>query len=92
MDALGRQPELLGDQLRIGGLVALPARLGADQDRDVAIGIELHLGGLLAHGAADLDIGRKPDAAHQALLLRRLGALGKFLPVARSPSPASYAR
>ena len=40
MDALGRQPELLGDQLRIGGLMALPARLGADQDGDVAIGIE----------------------------------------------------
>ena len=61
--------------------MALPARLGADQDRNVAIGIEPHIGGLLAHGAADLDIGRKPNAAHQALLLRGLGALGKFLPV-----------
>ena len=81
VDALGRKPELLGDQLRVGGLVALPARLGADQDGDVAVGVERHVGGLVAHGAAHLDIGRKPDAAHQALLLGGLGALGKFLPV-----------
>src|SRR6185436_6333225 len=40
VDAFRRHPELLRDQLRIGGLVALPARLGADQDADVAIGIE----------------------------------------------------
>ena len=92
VDALRRQAELLGDDLRIGGLVALPARLRADQDRDVAIGIEPHIGGLLAHGAADLDIARQADAAHQALLLGGLGALGKLLPVRRSPSRASYAR
>ena len=81
MHALGRQAELLGDELRVGGLVALPARLRADQDGDVAVGIERDVGGLLAHGAADLDIAGQADAAHQACLLRRLGALGKLLPV-----------
>ena len=70
MHALGRKSELFGDKLRISGLVALPARLGADQDGDVAIGIEPHVGSLLAHGAADFDIGCEPDAAHQTLLLR----------------------
>ena len=39
VDALGRQAELLGDKLRVGGLVALPARLRADQDGDVAVGV-----------------------------------------------------
>ncbi len=59
----------------------LPARLRADQNRDVASGIEPHLRGFLAHRAADLDIGTETDAAHQSLLLRGLGALGKLLPV-----------
>ena len=81
VDALRRHTELLGDELRVSRLVALPARLGADQDRNVAVGIEPHLGGLLSHRAADLYIGGETDAAHEALLLRRLGALGKFLPV-----------
>ena len=80
-DPLGRKPELLGDELRVGGLMALPGRLGPDQDGDVAVGIEPDVGGLLAHGAADLDIGGEPDAAHKTLFLRGLGALGKFLPV-----------
>ncbi len=81
MDAFGRKPELLGDELRISGLVALPGRLGTDQDRDVAVGLEPDVGGFLAHRAANLHIGGKPDAAHQTLLPRRLGAPGKFLPV-----------
>ena len=80
MDAIGLKPELLGDELRVSGLMALPARLGADQDRDVAIGIEPHIGGLLAHGAADFDVSAKSDAAHQALLPGELRALRKLLP------------
>src|SRR5579863_3577422 len=81
MDTLRRQAELIRHDLRIGGLMALPGRLRADQDRHVAIGIELHLRGLLAHGAADLDITRKPDAAQKALLLRSLRAFRKILPL-----------
>ncbi len=82
VDTFRREAELLGYDLRIGGLVALPARLRADQDADVAIGVERHIGGLLAHGAAHLDIGAEPDAAHQPVFLRGLGAPGKLLPVA----------
>ena len=82
--ALRRHAELLGDELRIGGLVALPARLGADQDGDVAIGIERDIGGLLAHGAADLDIARHADAAHQPLLLRALARLENSFQLATS--------
>ncbi|MGY4596790.1 hypothetical protein ACVWXL_004536 [Bradyrhizobium sp. GM22.5] len=81
VQALGRHAELLGNDLRIGRLMALPARLGADQDRDIAIGVHPHIGGLLAHGAADLDIARKSDAADQAVLLGRLGTLAKILPL-----------
>lgn len=61
--------------------MTLPARLRSDQNGDVAIGIEPHLRGFLAHGAANLDIGAKTDAAHQTLLLRGLGAFWKFLPL-----------
>jgi hypothetical protein len=79
--ALRRQAELLGDELGIGGLVPLPARLRADQNGDVAIGIERDLGGLVgAHAAANLDIARQANAADEPLLLCELGALGKFLP------------
>src|SRR5579863_722286 len=81
MDTLRRQAELIRNDLRVGRLMALPGRLRADQDRHVAVGIELHLRGLLAHGAADLDVARQADAAHKALLLRRLGALWKILPL-----------
>src|SRR5437899_9669005 len=52
--ALGKEPELLGDDLRIGGVMALPGRLAADQDGDVAVGVEPDISGLLrAHRAAD---------------------------------------
>src|SRR5690606_27370 len=81
VNALRRQAELLGDDLGVGGLMALPARLRADQDGHVAIRVEPDIGGLLAHGAADLDIARKPDAADQPVLLGRFGALRKFLPL-----------
>jgi hypothetical protein len=70
VDALRRYAELLGDQLRVSRLMALPARLGADQDGDVAIGIERNIGGLLAHGPANLDVAGKANAAHEACLLR----------------------
>src|SRR5262249_30604879 len=43
MHALRWQAELIGDELRIGSLMPLPARLRADQDGDVAIGIERDL-------------------------------------------------
>ena len=90
--ALGRQSELLGDDLRIGGLVALPARLRADQDGDVAIGIEPHIGGLIAHGAADLDIARHADAAHEARPSSRAWRAWEIPSSSRPPSRASYAR
>src|SRR3981081_994362 len=54
VDALGCKPELLGDELRVSRLMALPGRLGPDQDGDIAVGVEPDVGGLLAHGAADL--------------------------------------
>ena len=38
--ALRRQVELLGDELRIGGGVALPGRLRADQHGDAAVALE----------------------------------------------------
>src|SRR5439155_18734449 len=79
--ALRCKSELLGDELRIGGLMTLPGRLRTDQNGDVAIGIERDLGSFIRpHAAAHLDIARKPDAAHEPLLLGGLGALGKLLP------------
>ncbi len=60
--------------------MALPGRLRADQDGDVAIGANSNIGGLVAHGAADFHIGGHADTANQALLLRGLGPLWKFLP------------
>src|SRR5436305_9758776 len=92
MDPLWWQPELFGDHLCISGLMTLPARLGADQNRDVTIGIESHIGGLLAHGAPNLDIGRKPDAANETLLFRGLGALGEFPPVGNFHRPLHMRR
>ena len=41
--ALRRQIEPLGDQLRIGGGVALPGRLRADQHGDAAVALEPHM-------------------------------------------------
>src|SRR5262249_8384767 len=81
MHALRRQAELLCNDLGVRRLVPLPARLRADQDGDVAIGVEPDIGGLFAHHAADLDIARKANAANQALFLGRLGALWKLLPL-----------
>ena len=68
--ALRRQIEPLGDQLRIGGGVALPGRLRADQHGDAAVAIEPHGRGFRPVVAAGLDIGRNADAAQLA------GALG----------------
>ena len=64
--ALRRQVEMLGDELRIGGVMALPGRLRADQHRDDAVRVEPHDRGLRAVVAARLDVGREADAAQLA--------------------------
>ena len=79
--ALRRQIEPLGDQLRIGGGVALPGRLRADQHGDAAIAIEPHVRGFRPVVAAGFDIGGDADAAQAAGALGCGGALVKAVPV-----------
>ena len=67
--------------------MSLPGRLRADQDGDVTAWVERDIGGLVAHRAADLDIGRHTDAAHQTEFLRSLGSLGKLFPVSHLHRP-----
>ena len=45
-DDLEGDAELLGDELRIGGLVALAVRLGADDDGDRAVGLDPDMAGV----------------------------------------------
>ena len=61
--ALRRQSEMIGDDLRIGGVVPLPGRLRADQHRDRAVVFKPHRRSIRPIVAAGLDVGRDADAA-----------------------------
>src|ERR1700722_8855169 len=64
LDALDRHVEILGDDLRVGGLVALPGGLGADEHGEIAIPLEPDRTFLaLAPGGA-FDVARKAESAN----------------------------
>ena len=80
-DVLHRDAELVGDDLRVGRLVALALRLGAHRDDDLAGQVDLDVGRLphrrapaladradplRGRDAADLDVGRQADAEELA--------------------------
>ena len=74
LDAIERHVEILRDDLRISGLVALAVGLGADIGSEIAVRAEFDRAFLaLAPGGA-FDIAGKADAADEAALLRRFGA------------------
>jgi hypothetical protein len=50
--------------------VALPGRLGPDQQRDAAVVVEAHPRGVGAVVSASLDVGRDADAAQPSDLAR----------------------
>ena len=89
---LGRKPQTLGDELRIGGVVALPGRLRADQHGDAAVGIEPHGRGVRAVVAAGLDIGGDPDAAQPPARLRGRVPAPRSPPNRRAPARAPDGR
>ena len=66
----GCKPKVIGDDLRIGGGVALAGRLRADQNGDAAVMIEAHARSVGPVIAAGLDIGREADAAQPSELAR----------------------
>jgi hypothetical protein len=74
-DRLHRHAQALGDDLRIGGLVALPVRFGADRDRHRAVGLEAHLGALVRRAARSLQETGDAQPAQAAARLG-LGAAG----------------
>jgi hypothetical protein len=61
--ALHGDIEMLGDELGIGGRMALPGGLRADQHGDRAVLFEAHLGVLRRPARARLDVGRQADPA-----------------------------
>src|SRR5260370_246869 len=63
---LRRNVEMVGDELGIGGVMALPGRLRADQHFDAAVRPEPELGILRAVAAAPLHIRRKPASPQPA--------------------------
>jgi hypothetical protein len=82
---------MLRDELGVGGGVALPARLGADQDRDAAVRIEPHLGALARSAGAGLDIGREADATEPAGLFRSAAPRPEAGPIGRLDGAAHVA-
>ena len=58
-----RDAERAGDDLRERGLVPLPRRLAADQQRRRAVRIDAQRHPLVAVAAAGIDVEREPDAA-----------------------------
>src|SRR5262249_29007995 len=74
--------ELLGDDLRIGGLVALAVRLVADDDRDRAVGLDANDGGRRRPTATGLDVVGEADAARLAAALRLAPAGFEAVPIA----------
>ena len=68
------EAEMAGDELGVGGGVALAVGLGADQQRRGAVVVEGDGGALGARKGAGLDVGREADAADLAGLSRRRGA------------------
>ena len=89
-DVLDLQPELVGGDLGHGGLLALAVAVQADRQADLAVGLDAHLGGVVAGGDDDalalplglavgrlLDVEGHADTAVDALLgqLRVLLAL-----------------
>src|SRR5690606_33959479 len=73
--------ELLGNELRVGGRVALAVRLGADEKRDAAVTVQPDMSGLGSREGAGLDVGRHADAAQLAAPGRLLPTLFEALPV-----------
>jgi hypothetical protein len=61
--ARGCKPEVIGDDLRVGGGVTLPGRLGADQNGHAAVIIKADARGVRTIVPARLDIGGNSDAA-----------------------------
>src|SRR3546814_14124566 len=64
------EAELVGQQLRVGGEMALAVRLRADPQLDAAVVLHLQARGLLAVGAADLAVAGKSEAAPLAFCRR----------------------
>src|SRR3546814_20256119 len=72
-DLLRLEAELVGQQLRVGGEMALAVRLRADPQLDAAVVLHLQARGLLAVGAAALAVAGNSEAA-QLAFCRRLVA------------------
>ena len=83
-DVLDRDAGLVGDQHRVGGLVALPVRLRAGVDRHRAVVVHLDRPELVAAAAGgDLDVGGHTDAEQRLVAgLAPTGLLGAQLVVA----------
>ncbi len=80
IDRLRRHPEAVGHHLPEAGLVALPARLRADEQID-AVGLDLHRHALVRHADRGLEIVDDADAEQPAAPLRLPAAGGKAVPV-----------
>jgi hypothetical protein len=78
-----RQSQEIGGDLREAGLVALAVRLGAEHQRDAAVGLEADLGALTRRAARGFEKARDAEAAQPAAR-DRLAALG-LEPVRQQP-------
>ena len=78
---IDRQPQQVGRDLRIGGLVSLTVGLGADRQRHGAVGLERGPRHLQRHAAGRLEEAGNAEAAQQAGFARLLAPLAKAVAI-----------